>query len=648
AGFSRRLFVSRTTAALAFLLLAILQTWPLARNLSRAVAGPGDPYLNIWILDWDYYATLHHPLSLFHANAFHPARYSLAFTEHLYGIAFPLIPLRLAGAGAVTAYNFAMLAGFAFSGFGAYLLALRLTRNQAAAFAAGVFYAFVPFRMTQVTHIQHVWGGWLPILLLALINYVDRPSRRTAAMFGAVFVMNGLTNIHWFLFGSFAVALTAGAFVLSGFRRWREIAIATAAALLLLAPFLYPYTAVVRLYGIGRGAGETKFYSAFLSDWLVSPMSTRVYSMLTDVSIDPERWLFPGAIAIVLAAAASLRVKQEPRAVVIGWLWILLGVAGSLGLNFFFHDFLYEAVPGFRAIRVPARWAAIAYVGLAIMIAVATAGLAKRKRWLAWAVPILLIAELHAAPIRWFLAPYETPQVYRWLATQPRGGAVLELPIESDSLYLLHATAHHRKLVNPPRVVDIPAPGDELLPVLRKIGCELIVVHADALGRNAGATRAWLRDGIARGQLGFVRRFDGGTAGDWVFRVSNAGHSSPELDAFLEGRFTRNAETFGTLDVSPRLLRGSATFSGFAFSPAGIRSVDLLFEQGRVRLPATLIEDRKLAALFPWYPATQRPRFVAHFPERPRGVRPDTDVEIEITDGAGRRIRTGERWLGWQ
>ena len=55
-----------------------------------------------------------------------------------------------------------LLAGFAFSGFGAYILGRRLTGSWIAGLAAGVFYAFVPFRFTHLAHIQHIWGHSTP------------------------------------------------------------------------------------------------------------------------------------------------------------------------------------------------------------------------------------------------------------------------------------------------------------------------------------------------------------------------------------------------------------------------------------------------------------------------------------------------------
>src|SRR5438105_13634647 len=84
-------------AAALFLLFAVAMTWPLARNLPTAVSYPGDPFINTWILDWDWHATLHQPLHLFEANAFYPAHDSLAFSENLYGISLLLFPLRALG-----------------------------------------------------------------------------------------------------------------------------------------------------------------------------------------------------------------------------------------------------------------------------------------------------------------------------------------------------------------------------------------------------------------------------------------------------------------------------------------------------------------------------------------------------------------------
>src|SRR5439155_5274752 len=80
-----------------FLIAATVLTWPLAANLPTAVSDLGDPLLNAWILDWDCYALTHQPPHLFGAPIFYPAKYPLAYSEHLVGVALLILPFWLTG-----------------------------------------------------------------------------------------------------------------------------------------------------------------------------------------------------------------------------------------------------------------------------------------------------------------------------------------------------------------------------------------------------------------------------------------------------------------------------------------------------------------------------------------------------------------------
>jgi hypothetical protein len=169
-------------AAAFFLALAVAMTWPLARILTRGVSDPGDPYHLSWVLDWDWYATFHKPLHLFQANIFYPTPDTLAYSEHLYGMAVFLFPLRAFGIGALTAHNIALLLGFAFSGFAAYLLGRSVTGSAIGGVAAGIFYAYLPWKFTQLPHVHNIWSGWLPLMLVALVHCARRPGWRSAAL----------------------------------------------------------------------------------------------------------------------------------------------------------------------------------------------------------------------------------------------------------------------------------------------------------------------------------------------------------------------------------------------------------------------------------------------------------------------------------
>jgi hypothetical protein len=629
-------------AAIAFVVLSIAFTWPLAPNLSTAVADPGDPLINIWILDWDWWATFHQPLSLFHANAFHPARYSLAFSENLYAIAVLLFPLRAVGVGPVAAYNVAMLAGFAFCGFAAYLLGLRLTGSWAAGMAAGVFYAFVPFRFVHLSHLQHVWGGWLPLMLVALLAFHERPTSKRAWLLAAAFVLNGLTNIHYLFFGALAIGVTAALVIPRA--QWKTLAVPMLAAALVLLPFLYPYAVVAKLYGMQRTAEEVLRYSATPRDWL--PGAT-----------EAEKRLWPGGLSLIVAALAFVVARRERAKLGLALLWIAIGFAGSLGLHFVFHEFLFGAVPGFRAIRAPARWAVIAYIGLAILIALFTAGL-RRDRWV---VPVAFVLSLWSAPLLWFLIDPKTPPVYTWLAQQ-KVSAIAELPMDvlsSDYEYMLHATVHRQRFANgvsgfsPPVRDELSRlsrelPDAPLTEALRRHGIELLIVHSDRYGGEESARmRLWLQREMDRGGLRYVGRFDAKTGADWVFSTKGGKGPFPnELGVFLAGGATCTDSIAGTLVFPPGghpYRGGAAEFYGWASSPRGVAKVDLWFDNRRVRYPTRLspLSEKRC-------PGPPAMRFEVSFPSRPENVRRDTDVLVEVTDRSGAEAVFESRWISWE
>src|SRR5258706_822637 len=62
-----------------------------------------------------------------------------------------------------------------------------------------------------------------------------------------------------------------------------------------------------------------------------------------------------------------VRSDQRSTAFILGVGWVVIGFLGSFGMNFIFHRALYRFVPLFQSIRVPARWAMICYVGLAVL-----------------------------------------------------------------------------------------------------------------------------------------------------------------------------------------------------------------------------------------------------------------------------------------
>jgi hypothetical protein len=622
-----------------FCLVTAAMTWPLVMNFTTALAHPDDPAITTWILDWDFYALTHRPARLFHANVFHPSPYTLAFTENLLGIALPLLPLHLAGLAPITIHNVALFLGFALTGYGAFVLARLVTESWSAAICSGIWFAFFSFRFTHLTHLQHLWAMWLPLTLAALLWFWQKPDANRAALFGAAFLMNGLTNLHWFAFGSVAIGLSVLVLAKRDRRYWIGATAAIGIACVLMIPVLLPYQHVRELYPFRGDANETLQYSAQASDWLVSSLHSRWYATkLADVSVNPERWLFPGARGGVGGGGPPPPPPRRPGAAV-ATLWVALGFIGSLGLNTVFGRALFE-LPLFAGIRVPARWSFIAYTGLALLAAIGIARI--RSKAMHAVIAILFIIECWAAPIRYYLAT-PTPAVYAHVR-----GPLVELPLDAHE-YMLRSTAHHQPMVNgvsgfvPPLFEELRALADtpQFLPKLEQLGVKTIVVHGDRISEQ---TRAWL----AQQPLTFTGRYDAGLHGNYVFAIGAAHEAPPHerilLERFLRGEPTQNEETFGLLEWPQRdsVTHGRLKVSGFALSPYGIRAVHLRFANGRNVVAADLVERPDVTQRYPWYPMTTHAGFTKEL-DVPLG----DDLQVEIVDGRGRRTRLQDVWFTW-
>jgi hypothetical protein len=778
-----RAFLRELLVFLFFLGATIALTWPEAAHLDTSVSDQGDPLLVTFLIDWDCWALTHQPLDVFQAPMYAPALMPLAFSENFLGQSLFALPFFLAGLTPIAVYNICMLLGFALAAYGGYVLARVVTGSTAGGLLAGIFSAFVSYKFDHLAHLQIIWTGWLSLLLAALLLYWRKPTPRHAAFITAAFVLNGLTNIHYFLFGSLALVLTAVFFALAGERRdrrfWLQLGSALAVGGLLMLPILIPYKIVSKKYGLTRWEGEAMSGSAEWQDWIMATPRNVVWgrSLTDDAASAHERRLFPGVFALLIALAAFRFTKRhEDGAVVLtapvsvdarrrrwlrvldvllilfaigayagaasrnvhvevhditilgyrnadfpamlflialiarvaltGWLrravaasrfsieawaaalWVVVGFAGSFGMRFFFHTFLFRRLLIYQSIRVPARWAVIAYVGLSVWLAMGAVALLanrsprQRRIWIAVLFGAMLIDVLPR--IRYDYGSPPPAPVYRWLEAERKGiqGSILELPMSNYNvpyLYLLGVTQHHLPSMNgssgfePPIHAQLRSAGelgkfdDAYLDTVERSGCALIVVHSDWLLLQGVPLKAWLQRQLAAKRLAFVRRFDNAVFGDYVFAVTKNARDWPRLrgtdtpdpagnmpddnlQRFFRDAATYNASTFGRMDEPKYDSEHTRELKveGWALSPYGIRSATVLIHGGKVHVPAKLAPRGDLTRTWPWYPQSPWPWFTAVIPKRPKGIPAETDVQVELVDGRGEITRFRDAAILWR
>ena len=166
-------------AALLFLALTLLLTWPLALRPSSATLPMGpDGDLFAWTLAWNAHAFITQPLSLFDANIYHPLRHTLAFSENLIGSAFIAAPILWITGNNVLALNTVALLSVVLCGLGAFVLARRIGIGPAGAVVAGVIFAFSPPRFFRTGQLHLGAVQWIPFALASLHAYLDEGRRR--------------------------------------------------------------------------------------------------------------------------------------------------------------------------------------------------------------------------------------------------------------------------------------------------------------------------------------------------------------------------------------------------------------------------------------------------------------------------------------
>jgi hypothetical protein len=504
-------------AALLFIALTLLMTWPLALRPASATLPMGpDGNLFVWTLAWDAHAFIHQPLSIFDANIYYPLRHTLAFSENLIGSALIAAPIQWVTGNTVLALNVVTLLSCMLCGLGAYILGRRVGLGPAGAVVVGVIFAFSPARFFRITQFHLGSVQWMPFALASMHAYLDGGRKRDLRLAAAFFTLQVLTSGHGAVFlmlamgGLVAWRVARGEPLLPG-RRLRDLGIAGVALLAPVALLYLPYRTVQIEMGLRRSLEN---WSVTPASFLAAPTHAQRYllSLIPDQRIleNASAYLFPGFVPLALAAAFGVYALRRPRSggpkgsfvfygiLVFVSLWLSIGA--PLGL----WQFVYW-MPGLSFMRVPSRFIILAVLGLAVLAGAGfdrlAAGLApRRQRFWAIAVTLLLVVEFAGMPLD--VAPYrvDIPLADRWLATRPAPFAVAEVPLPDprqagpferrQTMYMLHSTGHWQKTVHGYSGIRAPLhdrlyvllrnfPDDASLDELARLDVRYVVVHTE-------------------------------------------------------------------------------------------------------------------------------------------------------------------------
>jgi len=473
-------------AGLCYAIATIVLTWPLFRHPATTVLDTQSLYgdasilvqrdinLTVWALAWDAHALTTDPLHLFDANAFFPARLTLAFSEHRLGNVPFAGPVFLLTGNAVLGHQVALFASFVLCGLAMAVYVLYWTGDRMAALAGGFVFTFAPYRFWQLASLDIISLQYLPLVMLGIDGVLDRvrPRLAAAALIAALVLS---TTCSYYV--GYAAFVLAAVYALGGLAGRGRSALPRAAPLLVAGAVSATFLAVLTVpYVLLQRSGDlpnytrsdfasfgfrvmTKFGVRGLLSWFVLPKHEGIPQFLT--------W---GALAAAVPAVVWRRRRPVGSLLAVAITGVVLGLgpsaasptgAGEISLP---YAWLAAIVPGFSAMRAPLRFGALTTLGVAALASLGIAAVRSRLARRSWSlaarlVPIVVVVAVlvQAIPGGLAVSALETgaalPEGVRWLAEHGDGGPLLNLPTDRvdllrESRYMVYSTAHWLPMVN--------------------------------------------------------------------------------------------------------------------------------------------------------------------------------------------------------
>ncbi len=488
------------TAFACYLAGAVVFTYPLLRDIRRAVTDHFDPLLDAWALSWVAHQLPRDPAHLFDANRFYPELGTLAFHDPMIGLAILVAPIQWAFQEAVLTLNVAMLFALALSGYGAYRLVSWLTGSNAACAVAGSVFVFNAYRLNHLSHVQLQNAGFIPLLFLCISRYLEEGRARFAVGVGVFlwFVSASCAYYGIFTWMFLALAIPYETWRTSALKHPRRLAgltLALALSATAYLPLAAPFIRLQREFEFHRPVDRLHRMSARPGDYLRS--GSHLHQAVGLRPPSRGRTLFPGLLAVGLGLLAIIKLNRRTG------LYLLIGTLAawaSLGPAWGLYRILHVVVPGLGGVRSPPRLMIYVLLAAAVLAGQGAALVLSRlqgKRVLAMAAVLAVfpLMESFGGPIPYSSAP-ETPAVYRWLADVPGSTPIVELPLpdvrrqRNNAVYLYWSTSHFKPMANgfaafvPPVYAELVQsmkgfPDDQGVEALRRLGFRYVIFHRD-------------------------------------------------------------------------------------------------------------------------------------------------------------------------
>ena len=524
---------------LLFLLLAVASTWPLARQIDRAIPTGRErvatvPLFNQWTVWWNADRAAEEFSNYWNAPIFAPSEIAFALSEAQPTTAV-VAPVVWTSTSRALPYNLYLLTMLVANGWAGSLLIRGLTRNRLAGLCGGAALLLLPFVHWQLGVLQLTQLSGILLTLHFLIQFLTDYRMKDALLAG---LATGFCYLSCNYFGyQLCLTLLFSLPVLLAKRcHLPRLGTGGVVSVVVASAIILPI-ALTQLSASSRQSWDRREETVTRLSAVQDDYFRAVWrGPLSNSSKQKARFpLSPGLASSTLAvigAVVGLR-RSETRRVTL-FLLLFLVIAGqlSMGPRWVFlekrpFDYLADWLPGLSAMRSPHRFAVLVQVSCVLLaslsfvransgenadgdVASKTAPEVLPTRWqhvLKWGLAALycgvFVESWPQQPGLYSMPEYEQQRPWiEWVRTETRpDDIVAHLPFprgrsvsvyEDTTVAMLWSTYHKRRLVNgysgffPKEFVQLKAdvqnfPDDKSVVELRMAGVRWCVVDVDKL-----------------------------------------------------------------------------------------------------------------------------------------------------------------------
>lgn len=178
-------------AALGYLLFCLAYLHPVWPHLTTRIGpDPGDPVFVLVVLSWGSHQIRSGLPDFWNLPFFFPSQGVTTWSDALLGPAAFTALVEGLGGNPVLAFNLLFLGSFWLSGLATFWVLRKSGISTAAAFLGGLAFAFSPFRWDQLSHLQILLAGWVPLVLYTFDRLLEAPGWRRAGGFLLVYALH--------------------------------------------------------------------------------------------------------------------------------------------------------------------------------------------------------------------------------------------------------------------------------------------------------------------------------------------------------------------------------------------------------------------------------------------------------------------------